>query len=244
MSSISLRQPVLPYRDVATGETGYQFGVPAAEQEDPTRREFALTAGLDIVLVPERGAPRRVFHPILSAADLSGESTEPPKPHWAWTPVLSPYKGPYEPEVLWARVIPFDVAKGIRPLQQLPRRACPALGGIHPLFCTPNGLHALSLKATLFDLDHNITLAGRTPEDSYDMLPLTIGEENLLGVVHVIGDRVLAIEPSHIAIGADLWTHHLVRLVELFLCEAPAVVTPTADVAGPRYSDDDLEDEL
>ena len=200
---LSLRPPALPYLDPATGETGTQFGVPAAPQDDPIKREFAAEAGMDIILLPDDDVPRRKEHPKLKAPHITEGTSEPPSPVWAWCPVEGDEK------VLYARVAPPGRMQGSLPLEEIEARHAEPLGGEHRFIGTPKGLTSYRISARPWDvLAHEII--------GFDeaIVPLTAGRHTL-AYIHSVDGYVHAIEPTQLAIALGLWTTHLTRILDV-----------------------------
>lgn len=187
MTPTSLRQYVLPYRNYSRDTEGWQFGMP------PKQNDLSHD-NLSVLSVHRDGG----FFRAGSFSITPPQETRPnqnPLPHWLWIPVRQ------DGQTQFARVTRPREGPGSVPLSSLRQSD-------RERIYTAEGLQHVGLHHCPTDLPESFsfTLRGET-------------EVSVGGVIFADaiakGGNLLWIRPEKASYKLDLWTSHLIRLLEL-----------------------------
>lgn len=185
-TEISLRQYVLPYWNYATGKSGWQFGMPANNQD----------VGEDIsVRVVQKNGRTCAVSSFEITRPHETEPGQPPRPSWFWVPVRC------GGEKRFASVIPPREAPGSVPLSHLKH------SNRERIFCK-NEIEKTSRAFTKTDLSFSIPVNHKNRDE------LRAGNL-ILADVKIGGGMIQWIHPLKATYKLELWTSHLSRLAEL-----------------------------
>lgn len=224
---------VLPYKDLLTGETGWQLGLPGVPLPSGGR------PAPNVLIIKENGETvlheSPVFMPPTKRLD-PGETGRPPTPQWGWTTVQ--VGGGYRLHRVHAPIAGPNAKPLVRQLMKkrmlYTNDVLEPSGEFFPeylddrpqvFFCTPSGYEFLRDHAARdghiferieLDLDTDLALSEKLQGegeyfDAFCETSLGAGEARI-AQVYYRRDRVIAIRPLEFATRHGLWTSHIVSM--------------------------------
>lgn len=195
---ISQAQILLPYYNLITEVSGWQFGITKLSNTGRIRSPRMQDKNpVSVLILSDEGIVKVYTDPMY----LPAKDDRPAFPFWGWCDVI------HEGEIIKSRLVAPKRTQGSVELKSL-------ISHNRLSIFTKYGLKLNQLEQTIVDLPYNINLNIDNQGDNPIEVPINLGS-TVLGFMTIHNKKVIKITPTQFSIDNRLWTSHLVRAIHI-----------------------------